>query len=194
MKTQIGIVCLAAGAFALLSGIAQAQDRDRMTQDQDHDRMSQARYHRTMSRSDRTFMREAAQGGIAEVKLGELAARQGERESVREFGQKMVDDHSKADDALNQIAQNKGITLPTEMDSDSRALYRRLSHLHGAAFDRAYIRAMRDDHSKDITAFRNEAHNGLDADVRDFASKTLDTVRHHYDMASDIANSPHFWR
>ena len=172
MKTYTGITMLTAGLFALMGGMAQAQD------------------HAMLSYGDKSFMRDAARGGIAEVKLGELAARQGTRDAVRTFGQHMVDDHSKAGDNLMQIAQNKGIALPNSMDSESRALYNRLSHLHGAAFDRAYIKAMREDHAKDIEAFRKEANNGRDRDVRAFAANTLPTIRQHYQMISNM-NASH---
>jgi putative membrane protein len=165
MKMQIGVTCLAAGALALLGGSLQAQRS-------------------YLSASDRTFMREAAMGGVAEVRLGRLAAERGSSDWVRTFGQRMVDDHSKAGDDLKQVAQNKGISLPNEMSTESRALYRRLSRLHGAAFDHAYMQAMREDHQKDIQAFRNEARNGRDADVRAFADRTLPIVREHYRMIS----------
>ena len=161
MRSKVNITCLAAGVFVLMGGIAQAQRS-------------------SLSYSDRNFMREAARGGVAEVQLGELAAQQGSRESVRAFGQRMVDDHSKAGEDLMQLAQNKGISLPTEMNDESRALYRRLRRLHGAAFDNAYIRAMREDHAKDVAAFRREANYGRDGDVRAFADRTLPIVRDHY--------------
>jgi len=184
MKIQTGIACLAAGAFALLGGSIQAQDYQYRQYHQNYQNRS------TLSYSDRTFMREAAMGGVAEVRLGRLAVQQGARESVRNFGQRMVDDHSRAAEELRQIARNKGISLPGEMDTEARALYRRLSRLHGAAFDSAYIRAMREDHQKDIEAFRKEARNGRDSDVRAFADRTLPIIREHYQMVSDLSS----WR
>jgi putative membrane protein len=171
MKIQTGVVCLAAGALTLLGGSLQAQQRG------------------TMSSSDRNFMREAAAGSIAEVRLGRLAVERGERPSVREFGQRMVADHSKANDRLRDLARNKGISLPNEMNEESLSLYRRLSRLHGAAFDSAYIQAMKDDHAKDIEAFRKEARNGRDSEVRAFADNTLPTLRDHSRMVDALYNS-----
>ena len=171
MKAYTGIACLAAGVLSLIGGTIQAQPGG------------------TVGYAEKSFMREAAQGGVAEVKLGALAATQGSRESVRRFGQHMVDDHSKAGDELRQVARDKGISLPGTMDSESRALYNRLSRLHGAAFDSAYIKAMREDHEKDIQVFRREANNGRDRDVKAFASKTLPTLRHHYEMVLEISSS-----
>ena len=170
MKIQTGVVCLAAGALTLLGGSIQAQRG-------------------TLSENDRNFMREAVMGGIAEVQLGRLAAERGERQSVSDFGQRMMEDHSRANDRLRDLARNKGISLPDDMKAESKALYRRLSRLHGAAFDSAYIQAMREDHQKDIQAFRNEAREGRDSDVRAFADHTLPTLRDHSRMVNGIYNS-----
>lgn len=140
-----------------------------------------------LSRSDLRFMREAAQGGLAEVKLGQLASERASSERVRRFGQRMVDDHSKANDDLREVAIRKNVTLPTGMGAEHRMMYDRLARLHGAAFDAAYIRAMRMDHQKDVSEFRAEANAGGDPDVRRFASKTLPIIREHYRMVSNMA-------
>ena len=88
-----------------------------------------------VSAADKKFVMAAAQGGMAEVKLGELATKNGASESVKKFGQKMVDDHSKANEELKQVVSKEGITLPTDIDAKSKATMNRLAKLHGAAFD-----------------------------------------------------------
>lgn len=140
------------------------------------------------SRSDIRFMREAAQGGMAEVRLGELATRRGASERVRGFGQHMIDDHSKANDNLREIAIRKGVTLPPDIGAEHRAVLARLSRLHGVAFDAAYIRDMKLDHQQDIAAFRAEAASGRDEAIRRFAERTLPTLRDHYSMVKDISS------
>jgi len=142
----------------------------------------------SLSRSDIRFMREAAQGGMAEVRLGQLAVRRASSERVRRFGQRMIDDHSKANDELRDLAARKGVTLPATFGAAHRAMYDRLARLHGAAFDAAYIRNMRMDHQEDVSAFRTESNAGRDPDVRQFASKTLPIIREHYRMVSDMAS------
>src|SRR5689334_15410130 len=92
--------------------------------------------------ADSTFVTKAAQGGMAEVKLGNLAKEKAESPDVKNFGQTMVTDHTKAGDELKQIASSKNITLPTDIDAKDQAKYDRLSKLSGAAFDRAYMRDM----------------------------------------------------
>ena len=142
----------------------------------------------TLSSADMKFVKAAAQGGIAEVKLGELAAKQGTSDSVKQFGQKMVDDHSKANDELKQVATSKGVTLPSDTDAKSKAIMAKLKKLHGAAFDAAYIKDMKTDHHHDITDFRKEANGGHDPDVKAFASKTLPVIEEHYKMISSMGN------
>jgi putative membrane protein len=140
-----------------------------------------------VSASDKKFVMAAAQGGMAEVKLGELATKNGASESVKKFGQKMVDDHSKANDELKEVATTKGITLPSDVDAKSKATMAKLSKLHGAAFDAAYIKDMKTGHQQAIADFTKESSTGQDADIKGFASKTLPVIKGHYSMISDMA-------
>src|SRR5439155_13209315 len=107
--------------------------------------------------SDQTFVMDAAQGGMAEVELGKLAADKASNDDVKKFGQRMADDHGKANDELKTLAANKNITLPTDLDARDKALRDRLSKLSGPAFDRAYMQAMVNDHVKDVGAFKRES-------------------------------------
>ncbi|HLJ55390.1 MAG TPA: DUF4142 domain-containing protein, partial [Chthonomonadaceae bacterium] len=84
-----------------------------------------------LSRSDIRWMREAARGGMAEVKLGELAVSNGASERVRHFGQRMIDDHSKANDRLKEIAAREHADLPGDIGAKNQATYDRLASLHG---------------------------------------------------------------
>ena len=133
--------------------------------------------------SDQTFVMKAAHGGMAEVKLGTLATQKAANADVKAFGQQMVDDHSKANDELKQLASTKGITLPTDIDAKDQATYDRLSKLSGAEFDRAYMNHMVSDHRTDVSEFRRESQHGSDPDVKAWAAKTLPTLEHHLQMA-----------
>jgi putative membrane protein len=145
--------------------------------------MAQAQVTPTLSSSDAGFITGAARGGIAEVQLGQLAAKQGGTAAVKRFGQRMVTDHSRINDQLTALAQQKQITPPTSMGADQQALYDRLAKLRGRAFDRMYDQAMVQDHQQDIQAFQTEAQGGTDADVKAFAANTLPTLQQHLDMA-----------
>src|SRR5215213_8721187 len=136
-----------------------------------------------MSSRDRDFLMDAAMGGLMEVELGRMAAQQGASDAVKQFGQRMVDDHTKANTELMQLATNKGITLPTEMDQKHRKDVTKLSQLTGAEFDRAYAKMMLSDHRKDVSEFEKHSTRGTDADLKAFASSTLPTLREHLEMA-----------
>jgi putative membrane protein len=135
--------------------------------------------------ADQTFVTKAAKGGMAEVELGKLAADKASSDAVKKFGQRMVDDHSKANDELKTLAQSKSITLPTEIGPEEKALHDRLSKLSGPAFDQAYMKAMVSDHVKDVNEFKMEAKSGKDPEVKAFAAKTLPTLEEHLKMARD---------
>jgi putative membrane protein len=106
-----------------------------------------------MTSQDRDFLMDAAMGGLEEVELGRLAAQQGTSEAVKQFGQRMVDDHSKANTELMTLAQTKGITLPTALDEKHQKDVTKLTAMSGADFDRAYSKMMLSDHTKDVSEF-----------------------------------------
>ena len=135
---------------------------------------------------DAHFAKEAAQGGMAEVKLGELAQEKGSNDLVKSFGKRMVDDHSKANDKLKEVASRESITLPNDLSAKDQATYDRLSKLNGAAFDRAYARDMVKDHETDVAAFQKEANGGKTDSLKSFASETLPTLQDHLKQAKDM--------
>jgi len=133
--------------------------------------------------ADDAFVTKVAQGGMAEVELGKLASEKASADAVKQFGQRMVTDHGKANDELKTLAANKKITLPTDIGAEHKALRDRLTKLSGAAFDQAYMKAMVADHVKDVNEFRMESKSGKDPDVKAWAGKTLPTLEEHLKMA-----------
>jgi|SRR5579863_1547309 putative membrane protein len=133
----------------------------------------------TKMMSDSDFAKAAAEGGMAEVKFGQLAEDKANNKDVKDLGQRMVTDHTQADDDLKAAVAKENISVPTEMDSKDQATYSRLSQLSGAAFDRAYARDMVRDHKTDIAMFRREANEGKDPAIKSFAAKTLPTLESH---------------
>jgi putative membrane protein len=136
--------------------------------------------------SDQAFAKRAAEGGMAEVKLGQLAQEKGSSQAVKDFGKRMVDDHNKANDQLKQAASKQSIDLPSDVKPRDKAQYDKLSKLSGTDFDRAYARMMVRDHNKDVAEFQREANNGKDSDLKSFASSTLPTLQDHLKMARDM--------
>jgi putative membrane protein len=106
---------------------------------------------------------------------------------VKQFGERMVSDHTKAADQLKQVAEKEGVTLPDELNAKDAATQARLEKLSGEAFDRAYMRDMVKDHTQDVAEFRNEDKNGKDPNVKDFASQTVPTLEDHLKEAKSIA-------
>lgn len=169
MKTYVTMLA----ATALMGGtalIAQTGTAERMT---------------NSGSPDQAFMNKAAQGGMAEVKLGNLAKEHAQSQAVKDFGQRMVDDHTKANDELKSLASKKNVTLPTDIDAKDQAVYDRLSKLNGAAFDKAYMRDMVSDHHTDVNEFHHEATSGKDPDVKTWAGKTLTTLQEHLKQARE---------
>jgi putative membrane protein len=140
----------------------------------------------TKSSADENFAKKAAEGGMAEVKLGQLAEEKGSNPAVKNFGRRMVQDHSKANNELKDVTSKENIPLPNEMDKSDQATYDRLSKLSGDAFDRAYARDMVKDHSKDVSEFQKEAKNGKDESIKNFAAQTLPTLQNHLDQARQM--------
>ena len=139
-----------------------------------------------MSAQDRDFLMDAAIGGLEEVELGHWAAQKGTSEAVKQFGQRMVDDHGKANAELATLASSKGITLPTTLDEKHQKDVSKITKLSGAEFDRAYSKMMLSDHKKDVAAFEKQSQKGADADLKAFATKTLPTLQEHLQMATAL--------
>lgn len=134
---------------------------------------------------DQDFMNKAAQGGMAEVMLGQMASSKGTSADVKNFGNRMVSDHGKANDELKQLAQTKGVTLPADVDDESKKMSDKLSKLSGKDFDKTYINGMVDDHEKDVKEFEKASKDAKDPDLKAWASKTLPTLQDHLKMAKD---------
>jgi putative membrane protein len=140
----------------------------------------------TSVRSDADFVREAAQAGLAEVKMGELAQQNAQNQQFKDFGQRLVTDHQKANDELSRIATQKGLQVPTAMSQRDQGMLDRLSSMNGAEFDRACSHHAVEAHQKAIRLFETEAQSGQDTDLKAFAQNTLPTLREHLRMARDL--------
>lgn len=175
-----GVMTLAASAQ---TGMQNGQDSQEPTHSMSKTKTSAA----GMTMSDETFMKKAAQGGLAEVELGQLAVQKASNEQVKNFGQRMVDDHSKANDQLKQVAEQEHVKLPTQPDAKDRATKAQLEKLSGKQFDDAYMKDMVKDHKKDVADFARESKAAKDPNVKSFAEQTLPTLREHLNLAEQIA-------
>jgi putative membrane protein len=144
---------------------------------------------RTIAAADRQWAMKSAQGGIAEVELGKMAEDKAASDQVKDFGKRMVKDHSDANDKLKAIAARNGLDLPAETDAKHKALADRLGKLSGAAFDRAYMSEMVKEHKHDVDHFRTGTNQLQDPDLKEFASSTLPTLQDHLSEAQRVANT-----
>jgi putative membrane protein len=141
----------------------------------------------TSTQPDHKFATDAAQGGLMEVDLGQLAAQKASSQAVKDFGQRMVTDHSKANQQLMQIAAQKGMSLPKTMAADMKQERDKLAATSGTEFDRMYMSHMVKDHEKDVKEFEKQAEKGNDPALRSFAQETLPVLRQHLELAKTVA-------
>jgi putative membrane protein len=136
--------------------------------------------------ADAHFAKAAAQGGLAEIQLGKLAADRGSNTAVKAFGERMVAQHGAAADQLKAAAQQGNVALPTTASLKDQQMYDRLARLHGSDFDRAYADDMVQDHEKDLNEFQNEADNGKNSSMRAFAAQTVPMIQQHLNQAREM--------
>jgi putative membrane protein len=175
-------ILLGMGAMLLLTGMTVAQST---TTEGDNKASAPSRTGGVLT-ADRKFMDKAAQGGMAEVEMGQLAEQNAQNPNVKAFGKRMVEDHTKANDQLKQLASQKGVALPTSLDAKEQATKNRLSKLQGAAFDKAYMKDMVADHQQDVAEFKKASSSAHDADLKNWASETLPTLQSHLQEAEKI--------
>lgn len=132
----------------------------------------------TAPRTDAEFLTAAARANVEEIELGRLAGTKGVAGEVREFGRKMVDDHTQVNTRVKELAELKGVTLPTGPEEAAR--------LEGPEFDQKYAALMVANHEKSVARYEKASKDAADADVRAFAGKTLPTIQHHLQMARDL--------
>lgn len=179
-----GLLALAPAAFAQSAGTSGSMSKTTTTK-------TMTTSTSKLSAADSKFVKEAAVGGMEEVQLGQLAAQKASDPDVKNFGQKMVDDHSKANDQLKQVASQKGVTVPSALPASKQKEVDNLSKLSGAAFDKKYVSMMVQDHKKDVAEFKKQSAKAKDSDVKSFASTTLPTLQDHLKMIEDISAKMH---
>jgi putative membrane protein len=136
--------------------------------------------------TDQAFLKDAARGAMAEVKLGRLAQDNGSSEAVKTFGTRMVAEHTQAGDKLKEAAAEVRVALPTDLGAKGEANYDRLSKLSGADFDRAYAQDMVTDHQQDLRAFQREANRGNVDLVKAFAAQSVPMIQQHLEQAKEM--------
>jgi len=200
------------GTDARPSSGSSTQDKSSTgSRDTDHNKSGSMKSTGQLSKSDSEFVKKAARGGQMEVELAQQALSKASNPEVKSFAQRLIADHSKANDELKQIASGKGMMLDNGMHhstgqsatdsatssgqtaaqsgSDHSAMQNKLMNLSGDQFDKAYMKDMVADHQKDVAEFEKASKNASDMDIRSFAEKTLPTLREHLQMAQTISKN-----
>ncbi|HEY9790006.1 MAG TPA: DUF4142 domain-containing protein [Candidatus Obscuribacterales bacterium] len=165
MNKTATFTLLSASALILMSGSAQAAGTA------------------TVSPADKKFIETSAMVNLTEIKLGELAQQKSESNDVKSFGQRMVTDHTAAQNALTPIAQKYGIQIPTKLDAEGQQNYDKLSKMSGHKFDVAYMDAMVAGHTKVANNMKHEETALKESDVKGYDTNTLKTVEEHKKLA-----------
>jgi len=177
MKTQAMIKMITVSSLVLALGTPLLRAQTSSTTASQRGQLSENDYH---------FAVKAARGGMEEVELGQMAAQKGLSPNVRNFGQRMVTDHSRANDELKQILAQKGALLPANLSHSERSTLADLQSVSGRDFDKAYTKDMVKDHKKDVKEFESAAKDLSDPDLRAWAQKTLPVLQEHLRMAQDM--------
>jgi putative membrane protein len=138
---------------------------------------------------DKTFVMKAASGNMHEVKLGELASKMGTATEVKEFGQRMVKDHTKSLGDLKKAALAAGIDVPQKMSKHHQDHVARFEKMDSKSFDKAYVRHMIHDHEEDVALFEQAGKDVKDPDLRKYADKTLPVIRDHLKMIKKVGDT-----
>lgn len=140
-------------------------------------------------RDSKEFAAKAAEGNMFEIKTAQLVEQKATSQEVKDLAKKIEQDHTMANNELMALAKQKNITLPTTLQGECQEKYQTLEKLDGKTFDDAYVFFMIGDHLKDIMAFNKEANHGTDADIKQWASKTLPNLRDHLSRTGAVAQS-----
>lgn len=143
-------------------------------------------HHMNIHEDDAAFLVKATESNMLEIELGHLALRIASHQDVKNYAQMMVDDHTKANEKVKELALAKNVTLPSALGSEDQKHYDEMSKMTGKEFEKHYINMMVDGHEEVLKAYRTEADKTSDAELRAFASEMLPTIMKHQEDAKRI--------
>lgn len=141
----------------------------------------------TVSRADQNMMKEIAYANLSEIEAGKIAQSKSQNDQVKNFAQRMIDDHTRAQQELQQLADAKGVKLPTEPDAKHKKEAQKLQAMSGEQFDKMYMeRGGLTDHRATHQLLSRVQARATDPDLKSLASKTLPTIDQHLGMAQEV--------
>lgn len=184
MKNIKALSILFAACFFVLASCGTKSDQDDSKEIAEE--QNEEKFDDTQLEDATDFAVEAADGGMLEVQLGQLALTKASSPQVKEFAQSMIDDHSKANEELKNLAQSKNITLPSTLSEKNQKDYNDLAEKSGADFDKAYCKFMVKDHKEDLDKFKKAAEKAEDPDLKSWAAGKVPVLEHHLSMAEGM--------
>lgn len=137
---------------------------------------------------NQAFIKQAIEGNLAEVQVGQLAQQKGTSDAVKNFGRQLETDHSAANQKAMSVASSLNVTPPTEPSKKQQAVYQKLSKLSGTAFDREFVKDMLADHKKAVAAYEKESKRQNDP-AASYAGETLPTLQDHLQTAQSLSTA-----
>lgn len=204
MNRVISKILMTSGAVVLSGAVAMAQQTSPSMQrntpannpaanqnmnNAQQEQMQQEQNRAMHSMQDKAFVRKAEEGSMAEVQLGKLAQQKSNSEDIKQFGAKMVEDHTQLSDQMKPIAQEMGVNSPTQLSKKDRETVAKLENLSGAEFDKAYIKDMMKDHKKDLSEFQDTAQRTQNTQLKDAAQHGAQVIDQHLQMIQEIAKN-----
>jgi predicted outer membrane protein len=171
-------------AASLIAGPAVAGDENKADKQSKADKEMKAE---RAASDPKSFIKHAGEGGIAEVQLGQLAAERAQSPEVKQFAQKLVQDHTQANQQLQQIAQQKSVELSREVTGKNKEALDKFRSLSGQEFDREFLKHQAKHHEKDIRTFEQVANTSTDQEVKQFAQQVLPVLRQHHQTVTQLA-------
>lgn len=135
----------------------------------------------------KAFLKTVSDINLTEVELGRLAEEKASNPAVKDFGARMIEDHSKAQEALRPLAKREHIVLAAKPGADSAALDKKLDALSGAEFDKVYIETMLAGHKGAIVMLVHEIEHDRNVSIKNFAKGALPMVQDHIRIAENVA-------
>jgi putative membrane protein len=188
MKRYVPQLATMVLAFGLSTAFAQNPNSAPSERSQDAAAAGQQSSGQSTSKTsnfDRQFVEKAAQANMAEIEMAQLALEKATSPEVKQLAQTIQQDHQKAQEKLQSVAQDQNINLPSEPSQKAKQEKQKLEAMSAQQFEREYVQHMVQDHKKDIKEFQ-QATKQASGDVQQFASSTLPALQKHLQMAQQI--------
>jgi putative membrane protein len=190
MKTSLlllaGMTALFATGCSSNDSVKEAQQANEVKADSTTASTAMGKVEEKGMNYDSEFMTKAASGGMLEVEMGKQVAARAVTPEAKQFAQKMVDDHTKANAELMALATKKNITLPTALSDEHAKVLKEVLDEKGVKMDQAYMKDMLEDHQEDVKEFTDASVKASDPDIKAFAAKNVPVLQMHLDMVTKM--------